>query len=786
VTTAAAPPAASDFIRAKVVADLASGKDGGRVATRFPPEPNGYLHIGHAKSICLNFGVAAQFGGTCNLRYDDTNPATEDPEYVEAIQGDVHWLGFDWEDRLYYASDYFGPFYDVAEKLVREGRAYVDSLSEDEIREYRGTVTEPGRESPYRGRSVAENLDLFRRMRAGEFADGAHVLRAKIDMAAANMKMRDPLLYRIRHASHYRTGDAWCIYPMYDWAHPLSDALEGITHSLCTLEFENNREVYDWVVAASGLPNRPEQTEFARLNLTYTVLSKRRLLELVKGGHVAGWDDPRMPTLSGLRRRGCTPEAIRDFCERVGVARSESTVDVALLEHSLRDDLNQRAPRVMGVLRPLRLVVENYPEGESEELEAPYWPHDVPREGSRKVPFSRVLYVEREDFAAEPPRKWHRLAPGREVRLRYGYLVRCTGFSRDEASGEVTEVRCTYDPATRGGAAPDGRQVAGTIHWVSAAHSLPAEVRLYDRLFTVERPDLMAGKDFKEALNPGSLEVLTDSRIEPALAAAEPGSRFQFERLGYFYLDPESAGEPEGAGGGRLVFNRIVTLKDTWAQRRAAAGEAEPEAREAPAEEPSGAAPAAPAVAGPGPGPRPLTAGQEELARRYRDESGLAEPDARLLASEPELAAFFDEAVAAHPNPQGLANWIVNELLREVKERPLAELPLTPAGLAELVALLDAGTISTPIAKEVFAELAAAGGSPREIVEARGLSQLSDAAALEPVVDRVLAAHPQEVAAYREGKDRLLGFFVGRVMAATGGRANPRLVNELVLEKLKQ
>ncbi len=548
-----------DFIRDMVARDRAAGKYGGRVVTRFPPEPNGYLHIGHAKSICLNFGLALENGGTCHLRLDDTNPETEEQEYVEAIQAGVRWLGFDWGESFFHASDYFERLYDFAVELIRRGKAYVDSLNEDEIREYRGTVTEPGRNSPYRDRTVEENLDLLGRMRAGEFPDGAHVLRGKIDMSLPNMKMRDPLLYRIKRATHYHRGDAWCIYPMYDFAHPLSDAIEGITHSLCTLEFENNRDIYDWLVESLPFPDPPRQTEFARLNLTYTLMSKRKLLELVERKLVAGWDDPRLPTLAGLRRRGFTPESIRDFCERIGVAKANSTVDVTLLEHCLREDLNPQVPRVMCVLRPLKLVIENYPKGQVEDLDAPFYPHDVPKEGSRKVPFSRVLYIERDDFAENPPKGFHRLAPGREVRLRYAYLVRCESVVKDPSTGEILEIRCTYDPATRGGSAPDGRKVPGTLHWVSAEHSLLVEVRLYDRLFKVERPDLEEG-GFESTLNPHSLEVLKESRIEPAALDPGLGDRLQFERQGYFFRDPVDA-SPD-----HPVFNRIAPLRDSWAQ----------------------------------------------------------------------------------------------------------------------------------------------------------------------------------------------------------------------------
>ena len=548
-----------DFIRAKIAEDLKANKHQGRVVTRFPPEPNGYLHIGHAKSICLNFGVAAENeGGVCNLRFDDTNPIKEEAEYEESIKDDVRWLGFDWEDRLFYASDYFDQLYQHAVQLIQEGKAYVCSLSAEDIRKYRGTLNEPGKDSPYRTRSVEENLKLFEGMRAGEFEAGSHVLRAKIDMTSPNLNMRDPTLYRIRKVPHHRTGDKWLIYPMYDYAHSLSDSLEGISHSLCTLEFEDHRPLYDWVLDELNLDCHPQQIEFARLNISYTVLSKRKLLELVKEGHVSGWDDPRMPTLSGLRLRGYTPKAIRNFCAQVGVAKRDTLVSVALLEYHLREDLNRHSPRVMAVLRPLRVVIENYPEDQEEELDAVNNPED-PAAGSRKVPFSRVLYIEQEDFLEDPPKKFYRLAPGREVRLRYAYFVKCVDVVKDKKTGEVVELRCTYDPATKGGSSPDGRKVKATIHWVSAAHSLQVEVRLYDRLFVKENPE-EGGADFREALNPDSLVTLTSCRVEPSLKGAEPGSRYQFERQGYFCVDSVDS-TPEA-----LVFNRTVTLRDSWAR----------------------------------------------------------------------------------------------------------------------------------------------------------------------------------------------------------------------------
>ena len=547
------------FVHDIVSADVAAGKNGGRVQTRFPPEPNGYLHIGHAKAICLNFTLAERFGGRCNLRFDDTNPAAEEVEYVESIQEDIRWLGFDWGERTLYASDYFGRLYELAEELIQKGKAYVCDLSQEQTREYRGTVTTPGRNSPYRDRSVEENLDLFRRMRAREFTDGARTLRAKIDMASPNLNMRDPVMYRISSEPHHRTGTEWCIYPMYDWAHGQSDAIENVTHSVCTLEFENHRPLYDWFLDNLDI-GHPQQIEFARLNLSYTLMSKRKLLRLVDEGHVDGWDDPRMPTLSGLRRRGYTPESIRAFCETIGVARFNSTVDHVVLDNSLRDDLNRRAERRMAVLDPLRVVIENYPEGQTEELDAVNNPEDDAA-GTRKVPFSRVLYIERADFRAEAPRKFFRLTPGREVRLRYAYYVTCTGFDTDPETGEVTEVRCTYDPETRGGDSADGRKVRGTIHWVSAEHAVAVEARLYDHLFRTLDPQDVEGEgdgDFTQNLNPDSLRVVT-CQAEPALAEVEVGSRFQFERLGYFCVDRDSTAQ-------QRVFNRTVPLRDSWAK----------------------------------------------------------------------------------------------------------------------------------------------------------------------------------------------------------------------------
>lgn len=792
--------ASRDFVRALIDQDLEAERHQ-RVVTRFPPEPNGFLHVGHAKSICLNFGLAEEYGAAgyptaCHLRFDDTNPETEDPRYVASIQEDVRWLGFTWHDAKYHASDYFERFYAFAEELVRQGKAYVDDLSEEKIREHRGTVTEAGRPSPYRDRSPEENLDLLRRMREGEFPDGSRVLRAKIDMAHPNMKMRDPLLYRIRHAEHYRRGDRWKIYPMYDFAHCLSDSIEGITHSLCTLEFENNRDIYDWVLENLEVPRpRPHQYEFARLRLTYTVLSKRKLLELVETGLVHGWDDPRMPTLSGLRRRGYTAASIRAFCEQIGVSKANSVVDVGQLEHAIRDDLNHQAPRVLAVLDPLKVVVTNYPEGEEEMLEAPYFPRDIGKEGSRELPFSRELYIERGDFMEEPVKGFRRLAPGREVRLRYAYFLTCDEVVKDPESGEITELRCTYDPETRGGSAPDGRSPKGTIHWVSARHAIPVEARLYDRLFTLEEPDQPPeGRDWKDFLNPDSLEVIETAWAEPSLASAEAGSRFQLERHGYFYVDPQ--GEPRAAENGvldgRPVLNRIVPLKDTWARRSrqdaAGAGEAAPGTRKAakqaakkPAAAPSPAPPKEPE----------LTADEAETARALTAEHGLGEQDAAVLARHPELAALFREGVdgaAAAPSSRAraVANWVINEAARDLKDRPAGDLPFGGREIGKLVDLIEAGTLSTALAKDVYAAMLAGEGDPEAITAARGLAQVNDDGALREAVEGVLAAHPDELATYREGKKNLFGFFMGKLMQATRGKANPKRATELLRERLER
>lgn len=782
--------ASLDFLREIVARDTEAGRYHGRVATRFPPEPNGYLHIGHAKSICLNFGIAQEYGGVCHLRFDDTNPETEDPEYVAAIQRDVQWLGFDWEDKLFFASDYFEQFYQFAVQLIKDGRAYVDSLNEDEIRQYRGTVTEAGRPSPYRRRTVAENLDLFTRMRAGEFPDGAHVLRGIGDLAAGNMKMRDPLLYRIRHASHYRTGDAWCIYPMYDYAHPLEDAIERITHSICTLEFENNRAIYDWLLDSLFEEPRPHQYEFARLNLDYAITSKRKLLKLVDDKHVSGWDDPRMPTLSGMRRRGYTPEGIRLFASRIGVDKTNSRVQMEVLENAIRDDLNARAPRVMAVLRPLKLTLTNYAAGRTEWLDAPYWPRDIDQEGSRQVPLTRDLYIEQTDFSEQPPAGWTRLRPGGEVRLRNAYFIRCDEVVKDPVSGEVVELRCTYDADSLGKNVGGERKKSTAIQWVAAEHAVRVTVRLYDRLLTIADPDdVEEGKSFLDYLNERSIEVLTNSLVEPSLAQAAAGDRFQFVRHGYFIADAEES-RPDA-----LVFNRIVDLPDSFgkALEKQAGGES------------AGSKAARPAKSAPAAGENGarlstgslsdererLRGANSLLAQRhdyYRDVLGVTPELADVLTGDEAVAHFFDAALAVYNNPKAIANWMANEVLRELKGRPLEQLPFTAVQLAELVKLVDQQAITSAGAKSVFAAMLAAqdtaGADPHTIVARLGLDQALTDADLAAAVAQVLAALPGKVAEYRAGKTSLLGMFTGQVIKATGGKAGPQAVQEILKDRL--
>ena len=753
-----------DFLRTIVEEDIKTNKYGGNVITRFPPEPNGFPHIGHAKSICINFGIAKDYNGVCHLRMDDTNPTTEDLLYVEAIKDNIRWLGFDWQDKLFFASDYFGKLYDFAIRLIKMGKAYVCSLSEEEIREFRGTVMQAGKESPYKTRSVEENLDLFARMKAGEFQNGEHVLRAKIDMASPNMKMRDPLLYRIKHAHHYRTGDEWCIYPMYDFAHCLSDYIEGVTHSICTLEFENNRELYDWILDEMELdPPRPYQFEFARLNLNYTVMSKRRLLELVEKKLVSGWDDPRLPTLAGIRRRGYTPESLRNFSESIGIAKSNSTVDFAQLEFCIRDDLNPKVPRALCVLKPLKVVIENYPEDQTEMLDAPYFPHDVPKEGSRPLPFSKVIYIEQDDFMENPSKGYFRLAPGKEVRLRHAYIIKCEQVIKD-TKGEIIELRCSYDPTSKSGEDTSGKKVKGIIHWVSAKHAKQAEIRIYDRLYLVENPD------GPEDLNPDSLEILTNCYIEPAVAEEKIEERFQFERQGYFYKDPIDSVD------GKLVFNRIVPLKDSWSKAsKAIETKAEPQVKKSEPQKPAESRQEAVV----------LSPEAEARLNHYQNELGLNPEVAVILAKDEALSNFFNNVLAVYDNANSVGNWIANELSRELKDKKVDELAFSAAQLAELVELIDNGTISGKIAKDIFEEMLAKGGNPKAIVEDRGLLQISDAGKLEPIIYKIIKNNPENVSKYKEGRTNLLGFFVGQVMKETGGKANPKLVNDLLLEKLK-
>lgn len=765
VTESRAP---SNFIREIIDKDLESGRHD-HVVTRFPPEPNGYLHIGHAKSIVLNFGIARDYDGTCHLRFDDTNPETENQEYADSIIESVRWLGYEFGEHLYYASDYFEQFYEYALKLIRNGHAYVDSLSLEEIREYRGTVTEPGRNSPYRDRTPEENKDLFVRMRNGEFEDGEHVLRAKIDMSSRNMKMRDPLLYRIKNADHYRTGDKWCIYPMYDFAHPLEDAIEGITHSLCTLEFENNREVYDWVLEHTLEPHqqarRPRQYEFARLNLDYTVMSKRKLLVLVRENHVNGWDDPRMPTVAGMRRRGVPPEAIRRFAEAVGITRTDSRTDIGLLEHTIRDTLNFEAPRVMAVTRPLKVVITNYPADKTEEIEAPYWPYDVPKEGSRKVPFSRELYIDADDFSEDPPKGFHRLAPGREVRLRYAYLITCREVVKNDA-GEIVELRCEYDPETAGGDAPDGRKVKGTLHWVSAEHAIPAEFRLYDRLFSVSDPDAAEGS-FLDYLNEHSLDV-THGYIEPSVAEGAPDQRYQFERTGYFWRDPVDA------PNGEFIFNRIVSLRDSWAKKT--------EIRPAAQKKSQPAKPAPVHRANP---VELLDEAGLDRFERLKSNFEVASNDAAVLAADANYSRYFEDVTDHTSHHQAAINWILHELRRELKSRSLETIPVDAADFAALIDLLEDEIINSSAGQKVLATMIESGGKPADIVEEAGLRQLQDSADLVPIVESVLAEFPDKVEEYRKGKHGLLGFFTGQVMRETRGAANPQTVKTLLEERLE-
>ncbi len=738
-----------DFLRTIVSEDLKSGKYK-EIITRFPPEPNGFPHIGHAKSICINFGIARDYNGHCNLRMDDTNPTKEDTKYVEALQDAVEWLGFDKGENTYFTSDYFPRIYDYAIELIKMGNAYVDSLTEEEIREYRGGVKEIGKRSKYAERSVEENLDLFERMKNGEFKDGKHVLRAKIDMSAANMKMRDPLLYRIRHAHHFRTGNDWSVYPMYDFAHCLSDYIEGVSHSICTLEFENNRAIYDWVLDSLELKlPRPYQHEFARLGINYTVMSKRKLLELVKAGLVNGWDDPRLPTIAAYKRRGYTPESILNFCDQIGIAKANSMVDVSQLEFCIRDDLNKKVPRVMCVLDPLKVTIENY-DG-YEEIDASYYPHDVPKEGSRKLPFSSEIYIERNDFMENPPKGYFRLTPEQPVRLKHGFIITCKEVVKD-ANGNIIELKVEYHPESKSGSDSSGIKVKSAIQWVSVEHAKTAEVRLYDKLFTCEAPEGV------EDINPNSLKVIKNAFVEPAIITKRPDERFQFERQGYFYADPIDYTDENP------VFNKIVGLKDSWAKKKKST---KPQTKKVQVEG---------EIA-------PMNEIEQTLFNKYTKELNLNNEISNILAKDEQLSHFYKETLSVLNSPISIANIVANDVARELKDS--ANLKFSAKQIAELVKMVDDSTISNKISKQVFEEMVKSGENPTQIVESNGLVQISDPSKLKPIIDEIIAKNPDNVAKFKAGNTKLLGFFVGQVLKTTGGKANPKVVNELVAKRLK-
>ncbi|QKE29461.1 glutaminyl-tRNA synthetase / YqeY domain fusion protein [Arcobacter acticola] len=748
-----------DFLRTIVEEDLKAGKYK-EVITRFPPEPNGFPHIGHAKSICINFGIAKDYNGHCNLRMDDTNPTKEDTKYVEALKDAVQWLGFNWGENVYFTSDYFSKIYDYAVKLIKMNKAYVDSLTEEEIREYRGTVTQAGKRSIYAQRTVEENLDLLERMKNGEFKDGEHVLRAKIDMSAANMKMRDPLLYRIRHAHHFRTGDDWCIYPMYDFAHCLSDYIEGVSHSICTLEFENNRDIYDWLLDTLELKlPRPYQHEFARLGINYTVMSKRKLLDLVNGEYVSGWDDPRMPTIAGYKRRGYTKESILNFCDQIGIAKANSMVDVAQLEFCIRDDLNQKVPRVLCVMDPLKVTIENY-EG-SEEIDAPYYPHDVPKDGSRKLPFSKDIYIERDDFMENPPKGYFRLTPEQPVRLRHGYIIACKEVIKN-LDGKIIEIKAEYYPESKSGSDTSGIKVNSAIQWVSAKEAKTVELRVYDRLFKNEAPEGL------EDLNPDSLKIIKNALVEPAVITDKIDERFQFERQGYFYADPIDYTNE------KPVFNKIVGLKDSWAKKTKIV---EPEVKNTQKVQMQKVQ-----VVG---SMEPMNEDQKAAFEKYTNTLGLNSEVANILARDEHLSHFYEEAQILVNSPITLANIVVNEVARELKQMELSQVKFTPSQIAELVKMIDDETISSKIAKDVFEEMVKSGINPTQIVKDKGLVQISDPSEISPIIDEIIAKNPDNVAKFKAGNTKLLGFFVGQVLKSTGGKANPQVVNELVALKLK-
>ena len=743
-----------DFLRRVVEEDLKAGKYK-EIITRFPPEPNGFPHIGHAKSISINFGIAKDYQGRCNLRMDDTNPTTEDTQYVEALKDAVKWLGFKWDKEVRYTSDYFSKLYEYAIKLIKMEKAYVDSLPEEEMREYRGTVTQAGKRSKYANRSIEENLELLERMKKGEFKEGEHVLRAKINMASPNMKMRDPLLYRIKHAHHFRAGDEWAIYPMYDFAHCLSDYIEGVTHSICTLEFENNREIYDWVLDTLELePPRPYQHEFARLNINYTVMSKRKLLELVEKEVVSGWDDPRLPTIAGLRRRGYTPESILNFCEQIGVAKANSVVDVAQLEFAIRDDLNPKVPRVMCVLDPLKVTITNY-EG-SEELDASYYPHDVPKEGSRKVPFSKEIYIERDDFMENPTKGYYRLTPEQPVRLKHAYIISCKEIIKDE-QGNIVEIKAEYYPNSKSGSDISGIKVRSAIQWVETNEAKKIEVRLYDRLYNKEAPEGI------EDINPNSLKVVKNALIEPAVVTQKLDVRFQFERQGYFFTDPIDSTDE------KPVFNKIVALKDSWAKKKKATKSTPtPQAKKVQIDGEV----------------TPMTQEEEARFEKYTNELKLNSEVANTLARDTQLSSFYEESLTTHGSPVNIANLVTNEVARELKSKSVDELKFKPKDIANLIKMVDNETISTKIAKQVFEEMSKNGEEPTQIVESKGLVQISDPAVLLPIIDEVMAKNPENVEKFRAGNNKLFGFFVGQVLKATKGKGNPKVVNELVKGKL--
>ena len=747
-----------DFLRIKVEEDLESKKYN-KIITRFPPEPNGFPHIGHAKSICINFGIANDYNGICNLRMDDTNPTKEDTKYVEALKDAVEWLGFDWGKNVYFTSDYFSQIHTYAIQLIKMGKAYVDSINEEEMREFRGTVTQAGKRSKYAQRSIEENLELFEKMKNGEFKDGEHVLRAKIDMSAANMKMRDPLLYRIRHAHHFRTNDEWSIYPMYDFAHCLSDYIEGVSHSICTLEFENNRDIYNWVLDTLELKApRPYQHEFARLGINYTVMSKRKLLELVEAGKVNGWDDPRMPTIAGYKRRGYTKESILNFCDQIGIAKANSTVDVAQLEFCIRDDLNTKVPRVLAVLDPLKVTIVNY-KG-TEEIDAPYYPHDVPKEGSRKIPFSNEIYIERDDFNENPPKGYFRLTPTQPVRLRHGFIITCKEIIKDN-NGKIIELKVEYNKDSKSGSDTSGIKVKSAIQWVSAKEAKEVEVRVYDRLYANEAPEDM------EDLNSNSLEIIKNALIEPAVIDNQPDVRFQFERQGYFYADPIDYTTE------KPVFNKIVGLKDSWGKKT----EEKPKVKVESKKQTNKVQVKGEVEA--------MTDAQQTLFDNYTKELGLNSEVANILARDEMLSNFYAQTLTELNSPIALANIITNEVARELKEKDINDLTYSSSQIAELVKMIDDKIISSKIAKQVFEEMTKSGNNPSKIVEDKGLIQISDPEKISPIIDDIIAKNPDNVEKFQAGNKKLLGFFVGQVLKATGGKANPQVVNQLVAQKLQ-